>query len=176
MVLLPGAGSVALYEIASVVSDTERLSAPGPPIAVKEAAYAIVTYHGGSYVDFGREQSARLRYYPRQMDGWQHIMAGKGEVKFEAQDGAQVTLGSFKKLLADVASKADKSELERRSDKALGDKLDKAGGTVTGTHVTHSVNVGDADSGLIANGDRSEACYAQGVKTGARNTNRQHWV
>ncbi|WP_074013763.1 tail fiber domain-containing protein [Candidatus Sodalis sp. SoCistrobi] len=187
MLLLPGTGTVALYEIASVVSDTELLLVSGPPKAVKEASYAIVTYNGGSYVDFGRELSAQLRYYQRQMDGWQQIMTGEGEVTLEAPDGTQVTLSSFKKLTADIASKVDKSELEKKADKselenkadksALEGKLDKTGGTVTGAlHFTHSVNVGDVDSGLIANGDGSVALYAQGVKTGEWNTNRLHWV
>lgn len=57
MLLLPGTGSVALYEVASVVSDREL-----PPggrathsTAVKVASYAIVSFNGGSFVDFGRE-------------------------------------------------------------------------------------------------------------------------
>ncbi|BAN96568.1 hypothetical protein E05_18020 [Plautia stali symbiont] len=56
--------------------------------------------------------------------------------------------------------------------------LDKrTGGTVTGAlHVTHSVNVGDVDSGLIANGDGSVAFYAQDLKTGEWNKDRLHWV
>lgn len=126
MLLLPGTGAVALYEIASVVSDTELLLVSGPPKAVKEASYAIVTYNGGSYVDFGRELSAQLRYYQRQMDGWQHILTGEGEVTLEAPDGTQVTLSSFKKLTADVAGKADKSALDAKADKsALDGKADK---------------------------------------------------
>ncbi|WP_025245703.1 hypothetical protein [Candidatus Sodalis pierantonius] len=127
MLLLPGTGTVALYEIASVVNDTELLLVSGPPKAAKEASYAIVTYNGGSYVDFGRVLSAQLRYYQRQMDGWQHIMTGEGEVTPEAPDGTQVTLSSFKKLTADVASKVDKSKLEKKADKvALDGKADKA--------------------------------------------------
>lgn len=152
MLLLPDTGTVALYEIASVVSDTELLLVSGPPKAVKEASYAIVTYNGGSYVDFGRELSAQLRYYQRQMDGWQHIMTGEGEVTLDAPDGTQVTLSSFKKLTADVTSKvdktaldgkADKSELENKADKSaletkadksdLGNYIAKTGGSLTGT-------------------------------------------
>lgn len=118
MLLLPGTGAVALYEIASVVSDTELLLVSGPPKAVKEASYAIVTYNGGSYVDFGRELSAQLRYYQRQMEGWQHIMTGEGEVTLEAPDGTQVTLSSFKKLMVDVAGKMDKTALDAKADKS----------------------------------------------------------
>lgn len=127
MLLLPGMGSVVLYEIDRVVSNTELLLVTGPQIAVKELSYAIVTYNGGSYVDFGRELSAQLRYYQRQMDGWQHIMTGEGEVTLEAPDGTQVTLSSFKKLTADVASKVDKSALDKKADKtALDKKADKS--------------------------------------------------
>lgn len=126
MLLLPGTGTVVLYEIARVVSDTELLLVSGPPKAVKEASYAIVIYNGGSYVDFGRELSAQLRYYQRQMDGWQQIMTGEGEVKLEAPDGTLVTLSSFRKLTADIAGKADKSELDHKADKAtLESKADK---------------------------------------------------
>ncbi|MEN3259108.1 tail fiber domain-containing protein [Sodalis endosymbiont of Spalangia cameroni] len=85
-----------------------------------------MTYNGGSYVDFGRELSAQLRYYQRQMEGWQHIMTGEGEVTLEAPDGTQVTLSSFKKLTADVASKVDKSALDGKADKSeLDKKADK---------------------------------------------------
>lgn len=175
MLLLPGTGTVTLYEIASVVSDSELLLVSGPPKAVKEASYAIVTYNGGSYVDFGRELSAQLRYYQRQMDGWQHIMTGEGEVTLEAPDGTQVTLSSFKKLTADVAANrimvSEVAKVAKAAKSALDNKAGKAA-----LHVTHSVNVGDVDSGLIANGDGSVALYAQGVKTGEWNTNRLHWV
>lgn len=59
----------------------------------------------------------------------------------------------------------------------LDTKFDKTGGTVNGSlHVTHSVNVGDVDSGLIANGDGSVAFYAQDLKTGEWNKDRLHWV
>ncbi|MFT4465740.1 MAG: gp53-like domain-containing protein [Sodalis sp. (in: enterobacteria)] len=56
--------------------------------------------------------------------------------------------------------------------------LDKrTGGTISGSlHVTHSVNVGDNDSGLIANGDGSIAFYANNVKTGEWNNARLHWI
>ncbi|MFT4464029.1 MAG: hypothetical protein ACMX3H_03560 [Sodalis sp. (in: enterobacteria)] len=56
--------------------------------------------------------------------------------------------------------------------------LDKrTGGTVNGRlQITHSVNVGDSDSGLIANGKGSVALYANNVKTGEWNTERLHWI
>ncbi|RLR18147.1 hypothetical protein D8L93_03520 [Sodalis-like symbiont of Bactericera trigonica] len=60
----------------------------------------------------GMSCPAQLRYYQRQIDGWQHIMTGEGEVTLDAPDGTQVTLSSFKNLTADVVGKMDKSELE----------------------------------------------------------------
>ncbi|MGL9774907.1 MAG: hypothetical protein ACR5LG_15660 [Sodalis sp. (in: enterobacteria)] len=56
--------------------------------------------------------------------------------------------------------------------------LDKrTGGTVNGSlQITHSVNVGDSDSGLIANGKGGVALYINNVKTGEWNTQRLHWV
>lgn len=133
MLLLPGTGTVALYEIASVVSDTELLLVSGPPKAIKEASYAIVTYNGGSYVDFGRELSAQLRYYQRQMDCWQRIMTGEGEVTLEAPDGTQVMLSSFKKLTGDVAGKMDKTALDGKADKA---ELDNKAARGANTDIT----------------------------------------
>ncbi|MGL9773201.1 MAG: hypothetical protein ACR5LG_02490 [Sodalis sp. (in: enterobacteria)] len=57
----------------------------------------------------------------------------------------------------------------------------RTGGTVNGSlQITHSVNVGDSDSGLIGNGNGngkgSVALYANNVKTGEWNTQRLHWV
>ncbi|MGL9774498.1 MAG: hypothetical protein ACR5LG_12740 [Sodalis sp. (in: enterobacteria)] len=56
--------------------------------------------------------------------------------------------------------------------------LDKrTSGTVNGSlQITHSVNVGDSDSGLIANGKGNVALYANNVKTCEWNTQRLHWV
>ncbi|MGL9774209.1 MAG: tail fiber domain-containing protein [Sodalis sp. (in: enterobacteria)] len=56
--------------------------------------------------------------------------------------------------------------------------LDKrTNGTVNGSlQITHSVNVGDSDSGLIANDKGNVALYANNVKTGEWNTQRLHWV
>lgn len=81
--------------------------------------------------------------------------------------------------LADLPDKgAARSSLEVYSQSQTDGKyLPKTGGTVTGAlHVTHSVNVGDVDSGLIASGDGNVAFYANNVKTGEWNNDRLHWI
>ncbi|MGL9774930.1 MAG: hypothetical protein ACR5LG_15805 [Sodalis sp. (in: enterobacteria)] len=57
--------------------------------------------------------------------------------------------------------------------------LDKrtSGTVVNGSlQITHLVNVGDSDSGLIANGKGSSALYANNIRTGKWDTQRLHWV
>ncbi|MFI8417683.1 hypothetical protein ACQKDS_14595 [Serratia sp. NPDC078593] len=110
-VLLPGLGSVRIYEIIAVDSDTKIRLKSGPAEAITNAKYAILTFYTESRPDFARRLSAQLAYYQSQMDGWQEVMTGNGSIILEAPNGQQVTISSFKKLTSDMEDKADKSAL-----------------------------------------------------------------
>lgn len=106
--LIPAAGTVKMYEIASVDSSTKITLTSDAGTVPAGQVYAIMSFYVDSVPDFSRRLSAQLSYYQSQMDGWQQIMTGTGSISITAPDGTQVTISSFKKLTDDMANKADK--------------------------------------------------------------------
>lgn len=106
--LIPGAGTVKMYEIARVDSATQITLTSSAGTLAAGQAYAIMSFYTDSVPDFARRLSTQLSYYQSQMDGWQQIMTGTGSISITAPDGTQVTISSFKKLTDDMANKADK--------------------------------------------------------------------
>lgn len=108
MLLIPGAGTVQLYEIASIDSDTQiTLNDALVGSAVSGSNYAIPVGLIGVKDTLVIQTVARLSYYQSQMDGWQQIMTSDGSVTLTAPDGTSVTISSFKKLTSDMAGKAN---------------------------------------------------------------------
>jgi len=102
--LIPGSGTVKMYEVASVQSATKlTLKTTAGTIAAGQA-YAILSFYTDSVPDFARRLAAQLSYYQSQMDGWQQIMTGTGSITMTAPDGTTVTISSFSKLTADLAA------------------------------------------------------------------------
>lgn len=102
--LIPGSGTVKMYEIASVTSATKLTLKTSPGTIAAGQAYAILSFYTDSVPDFARRLAAQLSYYQSQMDGWQQIMTGTGSINMTAPDGTTVTISSFSKLTADVAA------------------------------------------------------------------------
>ncbi|MCZ4058231.1 hypothetical protein O3W44_02645 [Pantoea sp. LMR881] len=105
--LIPGSGTVKMYEIASVTSATKLTLKTSPGTIAAGQAYAILSFYTDSVPDFARRLAAQLSYYQSQMDGWQQIMTGTGNVTLTAPDGMSVTISSFSKLTSDMANKLD---------------------------------------------------------------------
>ncbi|AOR64874.1 hypothetical protein [Pectobacterium wasabiae] len=95
MLLLPGAGTVQIYEIESVQSDTqltlvsafEGTTGSGKP-------YAIPTSPSVSIEQFAHEFASTLAYYQQQLQGWQSILTGSGDITLTAPDGQTITVRS----------------------------------------------------------------------------------
>ena len=102
--LIPGSGTVKMYEIASVTSATKLTLKTSPGTIAAGQVYAILSFYTDSVPDFARRLAAQLSYYQSQMDGWQQIMTGTGNVTLTAPDGNSVTISSFSKLTADIAA------------------------------------------------------------------------
>lgn len=102
--LIPGSGTVKMYEVASVQSATKLTLKTSPGTIAAGQAYAILSFYTDSVPDFARRLAAQLSYYQSQMDGWQQIMTGTGSVTLTAPDGTSVTISSFSKLTTDIAN------------------------------------------------------------------------
>lgn len=99
MLFIPGSGSVELYEIDSVDSNTQiTLSTPYLGADKTQSAYAIITTYIDSVPDFARRLAAQLNYYQQQLDGWQDILTGEGEITLAAPDGTLVSLKSMAEI------------------------------------------------------------------------------
>lgn len=161
MLLVPGSGSVQAYEIASVKSDTELTLTDAVASDISGSAYAILAFYGNSYPDFARQLAAQLKYYQSQMDGWQEIMTGTGDVTLVAPDGTSVTISSMSELTTSVKSKLDKSqnladvENKTTSLKNLGG-LPLTGGTLTGGLIGTTIVANSGVSALSRGVDMSQ--------------------
>ena len=104
--LIPGAGTVKMYEIASVTSATKLTLKTSAGTVAAGQAYAIMSFYTDSVPDFARRLAAQLSYYQSQMDGWQQLLTSTDSVTLIAPDGSSVMMSSIAKLTADIATVA----------------------------------------------------------------------
>jgi len=110
MLLVPGAGTVVMYEIQRVVSDTQiTLATAYTGSAATGQQYAIVTALVGSVADFSRQLSVLVNQWQSQLDGWQQILSGTGDVKLTAPDGSTVMVKSQAALTAAINDTLNKT-------------------------------------------------------------------
>lgn len=62
-------------------------------------AYSIVISITGQVPAFSRELSAFVAYHQSQMDGWQQLLTGTGDVPLTAPDGTKLTVPSWEKVM-----------------------------------------------------------------------------
>lgn len=62
-------------------------------------AYSIVISITGQVPAFSRELSAFVAYHQGQMDGWQKLLTGTGDVTLTAPDGTKLTIPSWDKVM-----------------------------------------------------------------------------
>ncbi|MCB5311897.1 phage tail protein, partial [Yersinia intermedia] len=109
--LIPGSGTVKIYEIKSVDSDTKITLVSSPGTIAAGQAYAIMSFYVDSVPDFARRLSAQLSYYQSQMDGWQQILTGTGDITLTAPDNTTVvvipSMSKLTKWFADLSSSSD---------------------------------------------------------------------
>ena len=87
------------YEVDYVESDTVLylVTAYAGQSATGQA-YSIVISITGQVPAFSRELSAFVAYHQGQMDGWQQLLTGTGDVTLTAPDGAKLTVPSIHAL------------------------------------------------------------------------------
>ncbi|MGQ7806803.1 tail fiber domain-containing protein [Hafnia alvei] len=119
------AGVDGVYQVKRVISDTSIELVQPIYKAFTNSKYSILVAESASTAAWANQLAATLGYYQAQMDGWQQIMTGTGDVALTAPDGTKVTIKSFTKLANDIDKKADGNDLRF-------DTIDKkTGGRVT---------------------------------------------
>ena len=102
------AGVDGVYQVNRVISDTSIELAQPIYKSFTNSKYSILVAESASTAAWSNQLAATLGYYQAQMDGWQQIMTGTGDVALTAPDGTKVTIKSFNAL---DKNKADKSAL-----------------------------------------------------------------
>ncbi|WEA32225.1 MULTISPECIES: SUMF1/EgtB/PvdO family nonheme iron enzyme [Aeromonas] len=88
------------YEVDYVESDTALylVTAYAGGSATGQA-YSIVISITGQVPAFSRELSAFVAYHQGQMDGWQKLLTGTGDITLTAPDGTKLTIPSWDKVM-----------------------------------------------------------------------------
>ncbi|MCO6550990.1 MAG: hypothetical protein J6580_09975 [Gilliamella sp.] len=95
MLMLQTSNTIEIYEIASVQSDTQLTLAKNYSGASKTGvSYEIPTSPKVSIEALALRVSEMLNYYQTQLDAWQTLLTGDGEVTLTAPDGQVVTIKS----------------------------------------------------------------------------------
>ena len=105
------AGVDGVYQVKRVISDTSIELAQPIYKTFTNSKYSILVAESASTAAWSNQLAATLGYYQAQMDGWQQIMTGTGDVALTAPDGTKVTIKSFTKLSNDLDKKANSADL-----------------------------------------------------------------
>lgn len=98
------AGVDGVYQVKGVISDTSIELAQPIFKAFNASKYSIMVAESASTAAWSNQLAATLGYYQAQMDGWQQIMTGTGDIALTAPDGTKVTIKSFTALDKDKMS------------------------------------------------------------------------
>lgn len=105
------AGVDGVYQVKRVISDTSIELAQPIYKTFTNSKYSILVAESASTAAWSNQLAATLGYYQAQMDGWQQIMTGTGDIALTAPDGTKVTIKSFTKMSQDIDKKQDKSDI-----------------------------------------------------------------
>lgn len=108
------------YELDYVESDTVLwLVSSYSGTTAADQHYAIDISRSGSNSAFSRDLSAFVAYNQLQMDGWQQLLTGTGDVTLTAPDGTKLTVPSWEKIMnagtgvvAQAKTEADRAKSE----------------------------------------------------------------
>ncbi len=89
-----------IYELDYVESDTVLwLVSSYAGATAADQAYSIDIARSGTNSAFSRDLSAFVAYHQSQMDGWQKLLTGTGDVQLTAPDGTKLTTPSWDKVM-----------------------------------------------------------------------------
>ncbi|MFM4985113.1 hypothetical protein ACEUB5_15620 [Aeromonas veronii] len=140
------------YELDYVESDTVLylVTAYGG-VTASGMAYAIDMTRTGTVPAFARDLSAFVAYNHLQLDGWQQLLTGTGDVTLTAPDGTKLTVPSIYAIGKSVLDHEDKSGAHEIGGVAgLQGELDKRVLT-TGGSISNLRRAGQGYGSLISN-------------------------
>ena len=105
--ILSSAGVDGVYQVNRVISDTSIEITKPIYKTFTDSKYGIMIAEVNSTASFSNQLAATVGYYQAQIDGWQQIMTGTGDVELTAPDGTKVTIKSFTKLSNDLGEISD---------------------------------------------------------------------
>lgn len=107
------------YELDYVESDTALyLVTAYSGVTATGMAYSIDITRTGSTPAFSRELSAFVAYHQLQMDGWQQLLTGTGDVTLTAPDGSKLTVPTWDKVMNAGAGVVAQAKVEADRAKA----------------------------------------------------------
>lgn len=115
MLILKTQNTIEIYEIASLQSDTElTLANPYNGETQSGLKYEIPTTPKLSIESLALRISEMLNYYQQQMEGWQTLLTGEGEVTLTAPDGRVIKLKSQHSIQQELSNFIQKNVNEKQ--------------------------------------------------------------
>lgn len=94
--IVPGAGSVQLYELKEIISNTEiHLMSPYQGDDIVEGDYALIPHETESVPDFAKRIAAALRYYQDALVSIYNFASSDTPVDFISPEGDTITVDSI---------------------------------------------------------------------------------
>jgi hypothetical protein len=184
MLILKTQNTIEIHEIASVQSDTELTLATQYSGETKSGLkYEIPTTPKLSIESLALRISEMLNYYQQQMEGWQTVLTGEGEVTLTAPDGRIVTIKSQYSIQKELIQLVEQSKnFASSANKSAATAIDAA--TTSNTNaVTAKENADNAiqsakqavDSAIAAKSSESNASNSAKVAK-ASEDNAKNWA
>jgi len=184
MLILKTQNTIEIHEIASVQSDTElTLTTQYSGETKSGLKYEIPTTPKLSIESLALRISEMLNYYQQQMEGWQTVLTGEGEVTLTAPDGRVVTIKSQYSIQKELIQLVEQSKnFASSANKSAATAIDAA--TTSNTNaVTAKENADNAiqsakqavDSAIAAKSSESNASNSAKVAK-ASEDNAKNWA
>ncbi|WLS93574.1 hypothetical protein [Gilliamella apis] len=184
MLILKTQNTIEIHEIASVQSDTELTLATQYSGETKSGLkYEIPTTPKLSIESLALRISEMLNYYQQQMEGWQTVLTGEGEVTLTAPDGRVVTIKSQYSIQKELIQLVEQSKnFASSANKSAATAIDAAT-TSNANAVTTKTNADNAiqsakqavDSAIAAKSSESNASNSAKVAK-ASEDNAKKWA
>ncbi|BDH46376.1 hypothetical protein TUM12370_24200 [Salmonella enterica subsp. enterica serovar Choleraesuis] len=110
VLVIRGAGTVDMYAIQRVDSNTQLTVTRPIATAVTGAGYGIIVAESMSVQAWANQLAASSNYTQSLLDSIQTVMTGTGSVVLTAPNGQQTTVSSFKKLTDDMGKKLESGD------------------------------------------------------------------